>query len=64
QYLRPYLQQFITRFMPQVVILSYVEAGQATRVQTVATVKAEDLLDPRERSGGDSLKMAAAASGE
>lgn len=44
QYLRPCLQEFISRFVPQVVVLSYAEAGHAASVRTVATVRGEELL--------------------
>ncbi len=41
QYLRPYLQEFVSRFLPHVAVLSYPEVTSARSVQTVATVKAE-----------------------
>jgi flagellar biosynthesis protein FlhA len=39
QYLRPYLRDFVARFIPQAVVLSYPEVTGAAVVQTVATVK-------------------------
>jgi flagellar biosynthesis protein FlhA len=44
QYLRPSLQEFISRFVPQVVVLSYAEVESAAGVRTVATVKADELI--------------------
>jgi len=38
QYLRPHLRDFIARFVPQIVVLSYSEVGNAANVRTVATV--------------------------
>ncbi len=38
QYLRPYLQEFVARFVPQIVVLSYAEVSGAASVRTVATV--------------------------
>ncbi len=38
QYLRPYLREFLARFVPQVVVLSYAEVADAAGVRTVATV--------------------------
>ncbi|MCK4412079.1 MAG: flagellar biosynthesis protein FlhA [Candidatus Eisenbacteria sp.] len=43
EYLRPHLRDFIARFIPQIVVLSYPEVTQAATVQTVATVKGESL---------------------
>jgi len=39
QYLRPYLRDFVTRFIPQAVVLSYPEVTGVATVQTVATVR-------------------------
>lgn len=40
QYLRPHLREFVARFIPQAVVLSYPEVTGAAVVQTVATVRA------------------------
>jgi len=39
QYLRPHLREFVARFIPQAVVLSYPEVTGAAVVQTVATVR-------------------------
>ncbi len=41
QFLRPYLQEFIGRFVPQVVVLSYAEVGGLATVRTVAAIGAD-----------------------
>jgi flagellar biosynthesis protein FlhA len=41
QYLRPHLRDFVARFIPQAVVLSYPEVTGAASVQTVATVRQE-----------------------
>ena len=50
QFLRPYLQEYITRFVPQIVVLSYAEVGHATSVKTVATVASDELAAGDSRS--------------
>ena len=45
QYLRPYLQEYVARFIPQAVVLSYSEVSQAARVQTVATIEADEVME-------------------
>jgi len=44
QYLRPYLREFVARFIPQIVVLSYPEVTGVASVKTVATVKADGLM--------------------
>ena len=55
QYLRPSLHEFITRFIPQAVVLSYAEVESAASVRTVATVK----LDQVEAAGGPNVATVA-----
>ncbi len=43
QYLRPYLREFVARFIPQIVVLSYAEVTGATQVRTVASVRDDEL---------------------
>jgi flagellar biosynthesis protein FlhA len=43
QYLRPYLRDFVARFIPQAVVLSYPEVTGAAVVETVATVRTQAL---------------------
>ncbi len=57
QYLRPYLREFVSRFVPQIVVLSYNEVGHAASVRTVATVGGE----PVQRGGQGERKLAAAS---
>ena len=44
QYLRPYLREFVGRFVPQIVVLSYGEVSQAAAVRTVATIRADEFV--------------------
>jgi flagellar biosynthesis protein FlhA len=57
QYLRPHLRDFIARFVPQVVVLSYSEVGNAANVRTVATVGGSET---GQRGGQADRKLAAA----
>ncbi len=56
QYLRPHLRDFIARFVPQIVVLSYGEVGNAANVRTVATVGGSE---PGQRGGAGDRKLAA-----
>ncbi len=52
QFLRPYLQEFIGRFVPQVVVLSYAEVGGLATVRTVAAIGSDAAGEERPRVGG------------
>jgi flagellar biosynthesis protein FlhA len=60
QYLRPYFHEFIARFVPQVVVLSYGEAGHASGVKTVATIKADELIRKAQPPGAEDAPLSAA----
>jgi flagellar biosynthesis protein FlhA len=59
QYLRPALRDFVARFVPQVVVLSYPEVGSASSVRSVATVKVDELQNVVGRAAAEAGRASA-----